>query len=258
MKTKLAILFFFTFFLSISQTNFRPEISITYEMMLYDQIYKAQLLFNDNFSYFFYSPAHLDKSNEYEKKSKDEFGNINLDYQIVVKDTLQHYIFIDKKNNSLYFNALNPLQKKSIMVTEKIPSLQWKIQAQTKKVGDYIVQKATASFRGRDYTAWFAKDLPGFFGPMKFGRLPGLILIIFDDTKEVIIKAKQISSYKGEVISIEIPEDPVNRKEFLAIKKQYTKELGEKLKAAFLRLGSGAKVSNLKIKNKEQGIEIDN
>ena len=44
-------------------------------------------------------------------------------------------------------------------------------------------QKATTHWRGRDFVAWFAADIPMRLGPWSFGGLPGLILKLYDTQK---------------------------------------------------------------------------
>ena len=65
----------------------------------------------------------------------------------------------------------------------EVPKLDWKILPETSQFEKYKVQKATTSFGGRTWTAWFAPDIPFSDGPYKFGGLPGLIVKIEDDSK---------------------------------------------------------------------------
>jgi len=58
----------------------------------------------------------------------------------------------------------------------------WKILADRKNILSYSCQKASTTFRGRTYVAWFTTDIPISDGPYKFAGLPGLILQI-QDTK---------------------------------------------------------------------------
>ena len=63
---------------------------------------------------------------------------------------------------------------------EAYPLQQWSIQDDTQTICGYLCQKATCTFRGRDFEAWFAPDIPVGMGPWKFGGLPGLILKVYD------------------------------------------------------------------------------
>ncbi|MCL6218670.1 GLPGLI family protein [Zunongwangia pacifica] len=58
--------------------------------------------------------------------------------------------------------------------------IDWEIKPENKEILGFSVQKATSSFAGRNYIAWFAPELPFSDGPYKFNGLPGLILEISD------------------------------------------------------------------------------
>jgi hypothetical protein len=53
-----------------------------------------------------------------------------------------------------------------------------------KEISGYKCKKATTTFSGRDYVAWYSSDLTLSEGPYKFYGLPGLILSISDDKKQ--------------------------------------------------------------------------
>jgi len=82
---------------------------------------------------------------------------------------------------------------------EYTPSIQWKIENDTTTILTYSCQKATTTFRGRKYTAWFAHEIPSNNGPWKFGGLPGLILKIYEESH----------SYMFECVGIKQLEKPV-------------------------------------------------
>lgn len=65
----------------------------------------------------------------------------------------------------------------SLLTTDPI---RWKLGSETKEMGGYHLQKATARFGGRDWTAWFTDQIPFQEGPYKFRGLPGLIFQISD------------------------------------------------------------------------------
>lgn len=63
------------------------------------------------------------------------------------------------------------------------PKITWKIEKETKVSASLQLQKATARFGGRSWTAWFSKEFPFPEGPYKFHGLPGMIVEIYDDKK---------------------------------------------------------------------------
>lgn len=77
----------------------------------------------------------------------------------------------------------------------------WKISKQKDKILSYSVQKATTSFGGRNWTAWFSTEIPFSDGPYKFSGLPGLILKISDSTNShsfelVGVEKENATSYR--------------------------------------------------------------
>ena len=58
--------------------------------------------------------------------------------------------------------------------------LNWQLTNEQKNIQDFSCSKATLSFRGRDFIAWFTTEVPVAFGPWKFHGLPGLILEVHD------------------------------------------------------------------------------
>ena len=63
---------------------------------------------------------------------------------------------------------------------EKWNGQDWTLQEDTASSLGHQCQKATCRWRGRDYIAWFAPDIPISHGPWKFGGLPGLIMKVHD------------------------------------------------------------------------------
>lgn len=59
---------------------------------------------------------------------------------------------------------------------------EWKILPDKQKIGEYSAQKATTTYLGRQWTAWFTTEIPFQDGPYKFYGLPGLIVKIEDKT----------------------------------------------------------------------------
>ncbi|KQB98938.1 GLPGLI family protein [Pedobacter sp. Hv1] len=71
------------------------------------------------------------------------------------------------------------------LVEEIAPKINWTITADTINLSGVHCKKAQAYFKGRNWTAWYAIDLPFQSGPWKLNGLPGLIVEAYDEKKEV-------------------------------------------------------------------------
>ena len=63
---------------------------------------------------------------------------------------------------------------------EPLPVHDWAIAFETADILGYTCLKAKTHFRGREWTAWYAPELPVNAGPWKFNGLPGAILKLSD------------------------------------------------------------------------------
>ena len=79
----------------------------------------------------------------------------------------------------------------------------------SRESGEWVLghrcQKATCHWRGRDYVAWFAPDIPIRRGPWKFGGLPGLIMKIHDVDSLYVFEAVAIE--KGNFPIYQYPNE---------------------------------------------------
>ena len=98
---------------------------------------------------------------------KNKYGKINASYYILKEFQTKKLEFIDKVIQTYEY-------------TENLQEFTWKLTNEKKKIGEYECQKATCSFGGRNYEAWFAPDIPVSDGPWKFNGLPGLVLEVYD------------------------------------------------------------------------------
>ena len=76
----------------------------------------------------------------------------------------------------------------------------WAMGDSTREVLGYTCQQATADFRGRRWTAWFAMDIPVSDGPWKLSGLPGLILEAYDEGQQHVFTAVGLERVKDEPI----------------------------------------------------------
>ncbi|MET3034751.1 GLPGLI family protein [Chryseobacterium sp. NRRL B-14859] len=105
-------------------------------------------------------------------------GSINRDQMESLRTNISYSVEKDKTNQKIYFKDRIG---RDIYSYEEDRPVNWKISSETRKIGEYKVQKAETDFAGRKWTAWFTTDLPYQDGPYKFGGLPGLIVKIEDD-----------------------------------------------------------------------------
>ncbi len=93
---------------------------------------------------------------------------------------------------------------------ETYPLMKWMLYNENKTILGYECQKATCSFRGRNYVAWFAPAIPVKYGPWKFGGLPGLILNV-NDTQNI---------YTFECVKLTKQPQEITRKPFTGYRKR--------------------------------------
>ena len=135
---------------------------------------------------------------------------------------------------SLYYSIFKHYPSAEMSFTESVATdefrysqdmnlFNWNIEEERKQIAGYNAQKATTTFAGRDYIAWFTPEIPIPDGPYKFNGLPGLILEI-RDTKDY---------YVFELIRFEELEEPrvieflteeyisTSKENFLEVKHEY-------------------------------------
>jgi GLPGLI family protein len=113
----------------------------------------------------------------------------------------------DVASNTLQSAAL--FKNNNYLLEEKIPEINWKISQETKMIGGYDCQKATTTFRGRTYEAWFCSKLPYNIGPWKLGGLPGLILEAYDTKKQFVFTFKSFEETSATSTPIQLPANMI-------------------------------------------------
>lgn len=117
--------------------------------------------------------------------------------------------------------------KNTYQYTEAKPKFQWEISDEKKIILGHECRKASTRYKGRDYTAWYAVDIPLNEGPYKFYGLPGLIMEIEDSKKEFHFLAVGITK---TVLPVYLRNGKnifkVNRKTFRNIEMSYHENPG--------------------------------
>jgi len=103
--------------------------------------------------------------------------------------------FLIKKNKSSVYQNYEYIGDANYYKLSGEARQQWKITDSIKISDHFQLQKATTQFGGRNWIAWFTKDIPMPYGPYKFNGLPGLIMELYDTRKDYcfkVIKSEKI------------------------------------------------------------------
>lgn len=76
---------------------------------------------------------------------------------------------------------------------EPASSLSWTITPTTATVAGYACQRATAAYGGRQWEAWFTREVPVSEGPYKFYGLPGLIVKVSDTRQHYVFELVKLA-----------------------------------------------------------------
>jgi len=178
------------------------------QRFIYDVVYKkdaaTDLLSKENF--------HLDidsKSTMYYQRDffvADSLINNNIPFPKGVKLNTSSIVYHNIGDD--HYDEYD-LMENTVLKLQTQESQQWKLENESKKVKDLTLQKATTTFGRRNWTAWFAKEIPLQEGPYVFHGLPGLIIELYDDKK----------NYKFELVkSVKLEKIPNNQ--FIGMAKQ--------------------------------------
>nr|WP_297307436.1 GLPGLI family protein [uncultured Flavobacterium sp.] len=91
-----------------------------------------------------------------------------------------NFIYITDLRNNKLISKENTIDE-FFYIKEPITIQKWELLDEFKTLNDVKLQKATTTFRGRNYIAWCDLNTPISQGPWKFNNLPGLAYEIFDD-----------------------------------------------------------------------------
>ncbi len=192
MKKYLPVFFVFLFFVKSNAQHFNyPEqkLDTTKVLVQYIMTYqpdstdsgtlseKEMLLFiGENMSYFLSREAYRFDTIVSKMRSFNEFQ----EFMMQPNKPVPRFNFKFYKNYPEWRITCLDHFLDAYKYEEKLPAMDWKLCNETDSVSGYAVQKAVCSYGGRNWEAWFAKEIPFSDGPYKFSGLPGLILKIRD------------------------------------------------------------------------------
>lgn len=125
----------------------------------------------------------------------------------------------------------------SFSYTENTNDYKWNLHPEKKDILGYSCKKATTTFAGRDYVAWYTTDIPIPDGPYKFKGLPGLILFIHDTNNHYsfeansILQAQTIFNAKGLIYK----NIATTKEDFFSVKKRFKEKPSSMMNAGGLQ-----------------------
>lgn len=142
-----------------------------------------------------------------------------------------------KKNTIFKFKIVKSLNE--IIVIDKIFSdkfyykeqqnLNWVITDETKQINSYLCQKATTSYAGRNYIAWFTNLIPINEGPYKFSGLPGLIIEIHDTRMHYHFELLGLEEYNANFMVDLKNIQQASKKDFYKASTNFKKDIASQL-----------------------------
>ena len=166
------------------------------------------------------------------------------------------YIVKDFENNLIYEKV--EFLGRNFLVKDSLKNYNWKLENETKMIGEYICYKATAEITiqqtlnrpkrgesnsadslktkvatnflnrtiktGKYITALYTLEIPISNGPEQYWGLPGLILEVSDEKSQILCTKVLLSAQKKSKIKIPKSSPAIWRSEFDAIMKAKMKE----------------------------------
>ena len=141
------------------------------------------MTFNKEQSYYVTAKDSLEKADRINNEKVVENENGGGNFYLGMKVSSQGDQVVNNINKKTMWSGF--LHRKYFYMKEVTPKFIWKITNEKKDIGKFKCKKATTSFRGRNYIAWFTTEIGVPYGPWKLQGLPGLILEAYDTNKSV-------------------------------------------------------------------------
>lgn len=240
---------------SMAQTNGRAIYTTILESEDFKKL-RGELIFSENKSLFFFNADTIADDDDYQSVNMQ--GPSTLDFEFSFGESLvsYHEVFIDKRKKEILSSEryYKDGKEHSCLTIEPTNIFVWNITDETKEIGSFQSTKATTTFRGRNYTAWFTTEVSVSSGPWKFHGLPGLILEIYDDEMGVQFLLSSIDIPFESTRKIEPPNsgERISIEEYAKYQSKLADEIVELIKA---KLPRGANVSKISATQTNKGIE---
>lgn len=231
----------FTFLLSVSFTLSAQDAApidrlnyrVTYELAFqpgtdtsFRKSEKMVLLIGDSTSLFFSRNMYLQDSLTAKLKA-DKVSKDQLTYSVMSLSKSDFKFNVLKRINSSKIIYQEKIGWDLLAYEEPLTISEWKITNESQQRAGYQCQKATTTYGGRDYEAWFTFEIPLPDGPYKFNGLPGLIVELYDTQDHYHFTLVGLEKVADGIITI-------NQKKLLTVKRSKFDELETEYKEDFI------------------------
>lgn len=154
-----------------------------------EETYQMTLQVGDKFSYYrdykLYAIDYL---------TLKEQRNLTINDLLAISTRSRLNIEVFRNNGSSDFETQINLPGMNLKHYETI-NIDWQLENdESEEFCGYLCKKATAQFKGKNWTAWYTEDIPADLGPWKLSGLPGLILYAYDNDNLHTFKATGITT----------------------------------------------------------------
>ena len=186
---------------------------------------------------------------EVEKLDAPGTGPSFVQMQVVTSGGAGDILYKNLEENR--YTSQNEAFSKQFLIQDPIEKVDWKLEKDTKNIGEYTCFKATftrmvtimSSIRSskdkgvkepeekeveQTVTAWYTPQIPISNGPSQYGGLPGLILEVSDGQETMLCSKIVLNPKNGIAISEPKEGKKVTQDEFEAIMDKKMKEMNER------------------------------
>ncbi|MEZ7516460.1 GLPGLI family protein [Flavobacterium frigidarium] len=215
--------------------SFSQSFTIEYDVNVNFLNRKGILKFNKNENSF-YSEKNNEVSDKEEKNQ--ETGSLKKTFFLGGNNNNELRVQIYDQKKDTLFN-IDYLVNEEVLCVEKFPVMQWQLMSEKKLISNFLCSKAITHFRGRNYIAWFAIELPIQIGPWKFNNLPGAILQVYDETNNYSWSTTKISTnLEDENFKIDKNLKKISLQNYIEQDEKLKKEISNTALLKFIQRGA--------------------
>lgn len=146
---------------------------------------------------------------------------------MLLPTTYQEYTII-KNRETETMTTNEDVMVENLEYEQPMSDIKWNLTDETQIIVGYTCQKATLSYGGRDFVAWFTNQIPVNEGAYKFVGLPGFLVNISDTQNHSVIQLISITKNTDEEKAIYEVEGKrktikTTREKFMQTKEKSTK-----------------------------------